>query len=78
MHEETHQATTQAWIENRLLLPGHDSKKDSVIMAKMINPAERRAWIQRIIDHDGVPGQEAGGFTVARVKVQPPTYVAKM
>jgi pyrroloquinoline-quinone synthase len=52
----------QAWIENRFYYQAMIPKKDSVIMAKMTNPAERRAWIQRIIDHDGLPGQEPGGI----------------
>ena len=52
----------QAWIENRFYYQAMIPKKDSVIMAKMTTPAERRAWIQRILDHDGTPGQEAGGI----------------
>ena len=40
----------QAWIENRFYYQAMIPKKDSVIMAKMTEAAERRAWIQRIIE----------------------------
>src|SRR5919108_6650467 len=50
----------QAWIENRFYYQAMIPKKDSVIMAKMTEAAERRAWIQRIIDHDGTREQEGG------------------
>lgn len=50
----------QAWIENRFYYQAMIPKKDSVIMAKMTEAAERRAWIQRILDHDGTHEQEGG------------------
>src|SRR5215510_8678874 len=50
----------QAWIENRFYYQAMIPKKDSVIMAKMDDPAVRRAWIQRIIDHDGTRAGEGG------------------
>ena len=50
----------QAWIENRFYYQAMIPKKDSVIMAKMTEAAERRAWIQRIIDHDGTREHEGG------------------
>ena len=53
----------QAWIENRFYYQVMIPKKDSVIMAKMTTPAERRAWIQRIIDHDGILAKKPAAFT---------------
>src|SRR5262245_18156336 len=50
----------QAWIENRFYYQAMIPKKDSVIMAKMTEATERRAWIQRIIDHDGTREHEGG------------------
>ena len=50
----------QAWIENRFYYQAMIPKKDSTIMAKMTKAAERRAWIQRIIDHDGTHEHEGG------------------
>jgi pyrroloquinoline-quinone synthase len=50
----------QAWIENRFYYQAMIPKKDSFIMAKMTEAAERRAWIQRIIDHDGTREHEGG------------------
>jgi len=34
--------------------------KDSVILSRMTDPAMRRAWRQRIIDHDGDNDQDGG------------------
>lgn len=50
----------QAWIENRFYYQAIIPKKDSAIMAKVDDPAVRRAWIQRIIDHDGTREGEGG------------------
>jgi pyrroloquinoline-quinone synthase len=61
MHEgKLTQRQLQAWIENRFYYQAMIPKKDSVIMAKMTEPAERRGWIQRIIDHDGTREHEGG------------------
>jgi pyrroloquinoline-quinone synthase len=61
MHEgKLTQRQLQAWIENRFYYQAMIPKKDSVIMAKMTEAAERRAWIQRIIDHDGTREHEGG------------------
>jgi len=50
----------QAWIENRFYYQAIIPKKDATIMAKVDDPAVRRAWIQRIIDHDGSREGEGG------------------
>ncbi len=50
----------QAWIENRFYYQAIIPKKDAAIMAKVDDPAVRRAWIQRIIDHDGTRAGEGG------------------
>src|SRR5207247_4346464 len=34
--------------------------KDALILSNCPEPEVRRAWIQRIIDHDGGPGEEGG------------------
>ncbi|MGH2668823.1 MAG: pyrroloquinoline-quinone synthase PqqC, partial [bacterium] len=43
----------QAWIANRFYYQAMIPKKDAVILGKADDPAFRRAWIHRIIDHDG-------------------------
>src|SRR5262245_26439862 len=50
----------QAWIENRFYYQSITPKKDSAIMARLDDPAVRRAWIQRVIDHDGTREGEGG------------------
>jgi pyrroloquinoline-quinone synthase len=51
----------QAWIENRFYYQAIIPKKDAIILAKADDPAFRRVWIQRILDHDGI-GEEPGGI----------------
>jgi pyrroloquinoline-quinone synthase len=51
----------QAWIENRFYYQAIIPKKDAIILAKADDPAFRRVWIQRILDHDGT-GEEPGGI----------------
>jgi len=51
----------QAWIENRFYYQAIIPKKDAIILAKADDPAFRRVWIQRILDHDGT-GEDAGGI----------------
>ena len=61
MHEgKLTQRQLQAWIENRFYYQAIIPKKDAAIMAKVDDPAVRRAWIQRIIDHDGTREGEGG------------------
>ena len=50
----------QAWIENRFYYQWRIPKKDAIILAKADDPEFRRAWIGRIIDHDGDAAREGG------------------
>lgn len=52
----------QAWAVNRFYYQRSIPKKDSYIMAGMDDPALRRTWLQRVIDHDGPveDGKEGG------------------
>ena len=51
----------QAWIENRFYYQSMIPRKDAAIMARITDPDVRRAWIQRILDHDG-RGSDPGGI----------------
>src|SRR5437867_389475 len=47
----------QGWAANRLLYQRAIPRKDAAIIANCPDPDVRRAWLQRIIDHDGTePG----------------------
>jgi len=50
----------QAWIANRFYYQAMIPKKDAVILSKADDPAFRRVWIHRIIDHDGTREAEGG------------------
>ncbi|MBK3777132.1 pyrroloquinoline-quinone synthase PqqC [Azospirillum sp. YIM DDC1] len=43
----------QAWALNRFYYQVCIPKKDLALMARMDDPALRRIWIQRVLDHDG-------------------------
>ena len=43
----------QAWALNRYYYQSRIPIKDSLLLAKSDDPAFRRAWRKRIIDHDG-------------------------
>lgn len=49
----------QAWALNRFYYQCSIPRKDLTIMARMEDPALRRIWLQRVLDHDGL---DAGGF----------------
>ena len=51
----------QAWALNRYCYQAIIPIKDSVILSRMTDPALRRVWRQRIIDHDG-DGDHDGGI----------------
>ena len=53
-------AEVQAWALNRYLYQAAIPRKDATILARMEDPALRRAWRQRIIDHDGETEGEGG------------------
>ena len=50
----------QAWALNRYYYQAMIPIKDATILARMADPALRRAWRQRIIDHDGEHAGEGG------------------
>jgi pyrroloquinoline quinone biosynthesis protein D len=50
----------QAWALNRYYYQARIPMKDATILARMEDPALRRAWRQRIIDHDGEQAAEGG------------------
>ena len=52
----------QAWIENRFYYQCMIPKKDAAILAKADDAEFRRAWVTRIVDHDG-SAERAGGLS---------------
>lgn len=43
----------QVWVENRFYYQTRIPIKDALIVAKSEDPAFRRMWLRRIVDHDG-------------------------
>ena len=50
----------QAWALNRFYYQSIIPMKDAAILARSTDPDFRRAWRQRIIDHDGVDAGDGG------------------
>jgi coenzyme PQQ biosynthesis protein C len=50
----------QAWALNRYYYQAQIPIKDAALLARLESPALRRAWRQRIIDHDGEREGEGG------------------
>jgi pyrroloquinoline-quinone synthase len=50
----------QAWVENRFYYQTRIPIKDAIILSKSEDPAFRRVWIHRIMDHDGRAEGEGG------------------
>ncbi|HYZ27367.1 MAG TPA: pyrroloquinoline quinone biosynthesis protein C, partial [Geminicoccaceae bacterium] len=50
----------QAWALNRYYYQSRIPIKDAALMARMDDPDLRRAWRQRIVDHDGERAGEGG------------------
>ena len=50
---ELDKGQVQAWALNRYYYQSMIPVKDAAILARMLDPELRRAWRQRIIDHDG-------------------------
>ncbi|MCG0239476.1 MAG: pyrroloquinoline-quinone synthase PqqC, partial [Firmicutes bacterium] len=50
----------QGWVANRFYYQVNIPVKDALILAKLPDRDLRRAWIQRILDHDGREGDEGG------------------
>ena len=50
----------QGWVANRFYYQVAIPVKDAAIMSNCWDRDVRRQWIQRIIDHDGIQGDEGG------------------
>ena len=50
----------QRWVLNRFYYQISIPIKDAAILANMPDRDHRREWIKRIIDHDGVEGEDGG------------------
>lgn len=53
-------AAVRGWVANRFYYQTTIPVKDAAIMANCPARDHRRKWVQRIIDHDGVTGEEGG------------------
>ncbi|MFI5012848.1 MAG: pyrroloquinoline-quinone synthase PqqC [Hyphomicrobiales bacterium] len=53
-------AEVQAWALNRYFYQSKIPMKDATILARMEDPALRREWRRRVIDHDGEVDGEGG------------------
>lgn len=53
-------AAIQGWVANRFYYQVAIPVKDAAIMSNCWDRDVRRQWIQRIIDHDGIQGDEGG------------------
>ena len=51
----------QGWVANRLAYQRVVPRKDGAILSNCPDPAVRREWLQRIVDHDG-SGEGEGGI----------------
>ncbi len=63
MHEgRLSRAQLQAWALNRYYYQSIIPIKDSIILSRGTDPAFRRAWRKRVVDHDGdgTPSNEGG------------------
>jgi pyrroloquinoline-quinone synthase len=54
-------AQIRGWVANRFYYQISIPSKDAAILANCDDRAVRRAWVQRILDHDGY-GEDAGGI----------------
>jgi pyrroloquinoline-quinone synthase len=50
----------QAWALNRYCYQAAVPRKDLALMSRMTDPAIRRAWRSRVIEHDGSSNDEGG------------------
>ena len=57
---ELNKAQLQAWALNRYYYQSRIPIKDAALLSRLESPALRRAWRQRILDHDGVEADEGG------------------
>jgi pyrroloquinoline-quinone synthase len=56
-------AQLQAWVANRYYYQTRIPIKDALIVSKSEDPAFRRMWLRRIVDHDGT-GEGEGGLAL--------------
>ena len=57
---KSNKAQIQGWVANRFYYQTTIPIKDASIMANCSERDVRRQWIQRILDHDGVDGDDGG------------------
>lgn len=50
----------QGWVANRYYYQIHIPIKDAAILANCPEREVRRHWVQRILDHDGLDGEDGG------------------
>jgi pyrroloquinoline-quinone synthase len=50
----------QRWVKNRFYYQTRIPIKDAIILSKSDDPAFRRMWMHRIVDHDGTKDGEGG------------------
>jgi len=61
LHEgKLNKGQVQAWVLNRFYYQRSIPLKDAGLMSRAEDPAFRREWINRIIDHDGTTAGEGG------------------
>ena len=61
MHRgELSRAELQRWVANRFYYQICIPVKDALILSNCPEREVRQHWIQRIVDHDGRPGEEGG------------------
>src|SRR3989454_8129432 len=61
MHRgELSRAELQLWVANRFYYQVNIPIKDALILANCPEREVRQQWLQRIVDHDGRPGEEGG------------------
>jgi pyrroloquinoline-quinone synthase len=61
LHEgKLNKGQVQAWVLNRFYYQYSIPLKDAALMSRAEDPAFRREWIRRIIDHDGLDEEEGG------------------
>lgn len=58
---ELTKSQVQAWALNRYYYQSQIPVKDAIILSKISHPEMRRAWRQRLVDHDGYDEQHLGG-----------------
>lgn len=57
---ELPRGAVQGWVANRYYYQTSIPVKDAAVMANCRDREARRLWVQRIIDHDGLAGEEGG------------------